>query len=373
MKKNLFKCWGYEKPEIAVIGIEPCSSLLEGSGSGGHNKSGDNGDGLSFYWTSNDRLWVNKATTGEPDLVQDKRNNIEKKLKNNPILGGVQRAAKASFWFVGNFTANEYKVRYTGQNGTKDKVTIAPTQAQTMANDASHIAISGDCGTATAKKMDDGSFAFMLDHQASYATFMPYTSQSVIAAAKIKKIRVSCRDKALCGEFKFTDAGIDTLSRPSATDANRQIELTLSNCPLPSSPTASENAATMVIAPGTYPHFSIEYTLYDAATGVTGTITKTYASVTFTAGKNKAVRHNLQVSDYSSLYYTWDAIKHYWYSYESFQPFDVNDKSGEGKEPRNKQTDSLRWFNDVEGYNGVDPLQVATRSAADCPNVNKAL
>ena len=47
MKKNLFKCWGYEKPEIAVIGIEPCSSLLEGSGSGGHNKSGDDGDDLN--------------------------------------------------------------------------------------------------------------------------------------------------------------------------------------------------------------------------------------------------------------------------------------------------------------------------------------
>ena len=103
------------------------------------------GSGLNFYWTADDPLWVNKATTGTPDLLQSKKSNIAEQLQDSPIMGGVKRASKASFYFDGTFTAEQYVVRYTGKNGTKDKVTIKNVQMQAVPNDASHIGESGDC------------------------------------------------------------------------------------------------------------------------------------------------------------------------------------------------------------------------------------
>ena len=175
------------------------------------------GSGLNFYWTAGDRLWVNKAASGTPDLLQDKKNNIGQKLVNSTVPSGVKRAAKASFWFEGNFTADQYKVRYTGQNGTKDKVTIAAAQTQTVPNDASHIATDGDCGVATAQKQGNNRYSFMLDHKAAYITFMPYTNQGVVAGAKIQKIRVFTGNTsdALAGTFDLADNG--TLSNPTST------------------------------------------------------------------------------------------------------------------------------------------------------------
>ena len=43
----------------------------------------------------------------------------------------------------------------------------------------------------------------------------------------------------------------------------------------------------MVVAPGTYTNFTIEYTLCDSKTGVSGTVSKTYNSVTLNAGKKQ--------------------------------------------------------------------------------------
>ena len=337
------------------------------------------GDGLSFYWTEGDRLWVNKAATGTPDMKEDLWNNITERLKDSPTPGGIKRAAYASFYFSGSFPAEQYKVRYIGRDEriiTGDKVIITGKQKQDVPNDASHIGLSGDCGTGTARRQPNGGYTFMLDHQASYVTFLPYSTQSVVSAAQIKKIRVWCNDKAICGEFKFTDDGINIGSRPSATDANRQIELTLNDFPIPASPDAAKNAAIMVIAPGTYTNFSVEYTLYDSKTDITGTITKTYPSVTFTAGKNKKVSQDLQVTEYSSDYYAWDAKKDYWYGHESYQPFYRADESGAPYAPASKEKDPLRWYNDVEGYHditGAAPAVVAMNSAVDCPNVNKTL
>lgn len=113
------------------------------------------GSGINFYWTAGDPLWVNKAETGEPDLQQSTGSDIAEHLESSTITGGVKRAASASFYFDGTFTAQQYKVRYTGKNGTKDKVTIKNEQTQTVVNDASHIGESGDCGTAVAQRQSN--------------------------------------------------------------------------------------------------------------------------------------------------------------------------------------------------------------------------
>lgn len=47
MRKNQKKRRFYEKPQIQVIGLEPCCNLLAGSISGGHHGATDDGDELN--------------------------------------------------------------------------------------------------------------------------------------------------------------------------------------------------------------------------------------------------------------------------------------------------------------------------------------
>ena len=275
------------------------------------------GSGLNFFWTAGDRLWVNTGTATSPVLTQDSQNNINSTLVNNPTNpSAVKRVDKAKFYFAGTFTASSYPVRYTGKNGAKDKVTIKAAQSQTVPNDASHIGEDGDFGVATATKpVGSGKYHFTLDHKAAYITFMPYTTQSVIASATVQKIRVFTGNTsdALTGTFDLADDG--TLSNPATT--SNSVELTVPDFSLPNAFSYTANGATMVVNPGTYSNVSIEYTIHDPVTNLTGTITKTYPSVTFAAGKNKKVKTDLQVRVYpGNDYYMWDAQQNYWAGYE---------------------------------------------------------
>ena len=324
------------------------------------------GSGLNFYWTEDDRLWVNTGTTLAPVLTQDSKNNINSTLVNNPTnSSAVKRVNKAKFWFAGTYTANSYPVRYTGKHGQKDKVFINYSQSQTIPNDASHIGEDGDCGVATATKPVGGTaYHFTLDHKAAYATFIPYTSESLLANAKIQKIRVWA-SKPIWGIFNFDDNGIDLSSRPTAI-WQQQIELVVNDFPLPAVATPSVNAATMVLAPGTYSKLYVEYTLNVPDAGITGTVVKKYTNVTFTAGKNKKISQDLQVPHYSGKeYYMWDAAvgQHYWAGYESNQPT----TNGAHDEHYPKINTDPRWYNATAVY-----PTLASRSCAGCPNVNES-
>ena len=256
------------------------------------------GSGLNFYWTQGDHLWVNNGT-----LIQDNSNNISAMLTYSPTVpGAVKRAATARFYFAGTYTAPSYPVRYTGKGSTVgDKVTIKAQQSQTIPNDASHIGESGDCGTGTAIYSGTG-YNFTLDHKASYVTFIPYSTQTWAQYENtyVLKIRVFTGNAsdALAGTFNFADDG--TLSNPAST--SNSIELSLNNFTVPKTSTVTTKTATMVVNPGTYNNVSIEYTIKDPSTNMTGTITKTYPSMTFTAGKNKKVHTNLQVTEYPYSY-----------------------------------------------------------------------
>ena len=328
------------------------------------------GSGLNFYWTAGDRLWVNTGTALAPILTQDSKNNINSTLVNNPAnSSAVKRVDKARFWFAGTYTANSYPVRYTGKNGVKDKVTIKAAQSQTIPNDASHIGEDGDFGVATATKpAGSEAYAFTLDHKAAYITFIPYTTQTEVAGAKIQKIRVytSNPSDALAGTFDLADDG--TLSNRASTSNSVELDVTggvwNGGFSIPSTETYATNGATMVVNPGTYSNVSIEYTLHDPATYTTGTITKTYPSVTFTAGRNKKVHTDLQVTVYPpDNYYMWDAAvgQHYWYGH-----LDANGQP-DGNYPHNN-TDS-RWHREDTST----PPPAANRSAKDCPNVNECI
>ncbi len=328
------------------------------------------GSGIDFYWTADDPLWVNKAATGEPDLQQSTGSDIAEHLESSTITGGVKRTTSASFYFNGTFTADQYKVRYTGKNGTKDKVTIKNEQTQTVVNDASHIGESGDCGTAVAQRQSNNRYTFMLDHKAAYMVFLPFNTPGAISGARLTQIKVTA-DNAIAGEFKFNDSGIDLNSRPASSTTNKSITLNLTgNFIVPKEADKSANAAIMVIAPGTYSTFTVEYTLYDSDTHVTGTITKTYTNVTLTAGKNKKVSMNLDIPIFGTdNYYMWDAVQgqHYWKGFEANQP--MVGTIGDGSNFPKDASDP-RWHNTTV-LPQSQPSLAATRSCAAAPNVNE--
>ena len=271
------------------------------------------GSGLDFYWTANDKIWVKDDNN---TYHQSSEDDIASRIAGVP---GSTTTAKAKFWVNGTYTGSTHKVRYTGKNGVSDKVTIKASQTQKTPNDAAHIADDGDFGVADAT--GSGKYSFTLYHKAAYITFMPYTAQDAIAAAKLQKIRIYTDNTSdqLAGTFDLADNG--SLSNGTSTSNSVEIDLTgyvwNGGFNIPNASNYNTNAAIMVIKPGTYNNVHIEYTVTDPITSVEGTITKTYPSVTFTAGKNTPVKTNLQVKVYpGDGYYQWDAQQQYWAGFD---------------------------------------------------------
>lgn len=263
------------------------------------------GTGIKFYWTEKDKLWIYNSG-GTPELDSSFSSNIAKAVASLP----KKRIATADFYFEKHYEGSSYPVRYTGANSTAgDKVTFADKQNQAVTNDASHIGISGDCGTAIATKMAKNKYKLTLDHKAAYLTFMPYSSIVFANSVKVTQIKVTA-DKAISGQFDFNDNGIDLNSRPATTTENRTITLTLAGGGtdgfiLPSSPAKEYNAAIMVLPPGDYATVDVEYTLYDQATTMGTTIKKQYTNLTLNVGKNKKVSTDIQMRVHQMSESTW--------------------------------------------------------------------
>ena len=330
------------------------------------------GSGLDFYWTASDKIWV-KDDNG--NYNQNASDDISSRIAAVP---GSTTTDKAKFWVNGSYTGSTHKVRYTGKNGTKDKVTIKASQTQNTPNDAAHIADDGDFGVADAT--GSGKYSFTLNHKAAYVTFMPYTTQGVVSGAKIKKIRIYTNNTSdqLAGTFDLADNGV--LSNGAST--SNSVELNVNNFSIPSVSTYATNGATMVVKPGLYTNITIEYTLYDLVTNVTGVITKNYPSITFDAGKNTPVKSDLKVKEYpGNGYYQWDAQLNYWAGFEwgtanATQP-SKNNTSNASDAPQSTLMTSAhtaRDYNDVKGYNdatGTAPAVNPSHSAIGKVNVNE--
>ena len=277
------------------------------------------GSGVDFYWTTNDKSWVNSGSATSPTLAASSSNDI------------TSTTTSAKFYFDGTYTAASYPVRYTGKASTSgNTVTIATSQNQDVANNATQLGTVGDCGVGTAQRQTDGSYKFTLSHKASYITFMPYYSKEALAAsAVVTQINVTVANgESLAGKFNFSDNGLGTAISSSSSNS---VTLTLNGTssttgfPIPKDSTASKskNAAIMVVAPGTYSTFKVTYTLYDSVTGTESTISYTYSGIKCTAGKNKKISTDLGMATYTSRksnYYMWDANKNYWDGYETSQP-----------------------------------------------------
>ena len=271
------------------------------------------GSGVDFYWTTNDNIWVNSGST----LTASSSNNI------------TSTTASAKFYFDGTYTAASYPVRYTGNASTSgNTVTIATSQNQDVANNATQLGTVGDCGVGTATRQTDGSYKFTLSHEASYITFMPYYSKEELAAsAVVTQINVTVGNgEKLAGKFNFSDNGLGTANSSSSSNS---VTLTLNGTssttgfPIPTTATAAKNAAIMVVAPGTYSTFKVTYTLYDSVTGTNSTISYTYSGIKCIAGKNQIIKTDLGMAAYTSRknkYYMWDAVSNYWDGHANSQP-----------------------------------------------------
>ena len=312
--------------------------------------SGVYDSGVNFYWTTNDNIWVKSGST----LTASSSNNITSTT-----------AASAKFYFDGTYTAASYPVRYTGNaSSSGNTVTIATSQNQDEANNATQLGTVGDCGVGTATRQTDGSYKFNLSHEASYITFMPYYSKEELAAsAVVTQINVTVANgESLAGTFNFSDSGLGTANSSSSSNS---VTLTLNGTssttgfPIPTTATASKNAAIMVVAPGTYSTFKVTYTLYDSVTGTNSTISYTYSGINCTAGKNQVIKTDLGMATYTSRktdYYMWDAKSNYWNGYESSQPLLNNAENTNYA----KSSDDTRWYNTAFTY------KVQTKAINSC-------
>lgn len=317
--------------------------------------SGVYNSGVDFYWTPNDNIWVNSGSTTSPTLKASSSNNI------------TSTTTSAKFYFDGTYTAASYPVRYTGKASTSgNTVTIATSQNQDEANNATQLGTVGDCGVGTATRQTDGSYKFTLSHKASYITFMPYYSKEALdASAVVTQIKVeAANDEKLAGTFNFSDSGLG-----AANSSSNSVTLTLNGTnpktgfPIPTTATASKNAAIMVVAPGTYSTFKVTYTLYDSVTGTNSTISYTYSGIKCDAGKNQKISTDLGMATYTSRksnYYMWDAKKNYWDGFETSQPLLNNAVN------TNYATSSAdsRWYNTAFKFK---VLEKAINSCKDQP------
>ena len=314
--------------------------------------SGVYNSGVDFYWTPSDNIWVKSGSTTSPTLTASSSNNITSTT-----------AASAKFYFDGTYTAASYPVRYTGNASTSgNTVTIATSQNQDEANNATQLGTVGDCGVGTATRQTDGSYKFNLSHEASYITFMPYYSKEALdASAVVTQINVTAANgESLAGTFNFSDSGLGT-----ANSSSNSVTLTLNGTssttgfPIPTTATASKNAAIMVVAPGTYSTFKVTYTLYDSVTGTKSTISYTYSGINCIAGKNQVIKTDLGMATYTSRksnYYMWDAKSNYWDGYESSQPLLNNAVS----------TDYATSSADSRWYNTAFTFKVRTKAINSC-------
>ena len=292
--------------------------------------------GVNFYWTTNDNIWVKSGSATSPTLTASSSNNI------------TSTTASAKFYFDGTYTAASYPVRYTGNASTSgNTVTIATSQNQDVANNATQLGTVGDCGVGTATRQTDGSYEFTLSHKASYITFMPYYSKEALdASAVVTQINVTVANgESLAGTFNFSDSGLG-----AANSSSNSVTLTLNGAssttgfPIPTTATASKNAAIMVVAPGTYSTFKVTYTLYDSVTGTESTISYTYRNINCTPGKNQKISTDLGMATYTSRkadYYMWDAKSNYWDGFETSQPL-LNNAANTNYA---KSSADSRWYN----------------------------
>lgn len=311
-----------------------------------------------FFWETGDNIWVDNNGT----LVKSNASNI------------TATAAVATFQVSGSFTNSSYPVFYTGTNSTSgNEVTIPTTQTQTAPDNTSHFGQSGDCGVATATRNSTG-FKFKLEHKAAYLCFLPRCeSASLGPNIYLTKIVVTS-DNDIAGTYSFTAAGLSasptsggaktiTLETKGTAGApGFKLDNTVTNI--------ENNGAYMVVTPGTH-NLTIKYYVNDPVTNVDAYFTKT-ASVTLPANSVTDFTANITPQDFSrTLYWEWDAKKHYWDGYENSQPMMNGESSNDYPKSNTTPLDErsyTRWDYNHPTWSPIGQGPAASNTAINCPS-----
>ena len=308
----------------------------------------------AFFWEAGDKIWVK-----DDDGTWQQSSNAP-----------AGKEASFKFKVPGKFkNSTSYKVYYPGKNGSNNQVTIPAAQTQAAPNSTAHFGVSGDCGTADASKLSNGSFAFALDHQAAILVFQPYTSNTILKDCYLTKVEVSSNN-----DITHTYTLDQTTGELTGTGSGKQIILTTKGAgtyangfPLnTTSASVATNGAYMVIKPGTHT-LRVRYWVKDIATNVEGTITKLLPSTTYAKNTYYDMTANLNVTNYDGdKYYMWDAQQNYWYGHEwnSANPWQPALTTQPANPNYAKSNTDSRWYHEGYGAN-------ATQSCATLPNVNE--
>ena len=306
---------------------------------------------LTYYWEPSDKIFLDDNNSATTELTA--------------------KAARASFVFeTGTYNAANYTVYYTGKNGIAyNNVTIATTQTQTTPNSTEHIGASGDCGTGTATRNPNHTYAFTLNHKSSYLCFLPRTTNAVGTGWVLTSIKVTS-DNNIAGNYTLSATGL------SGAGSSNTITLNTTDFDITNSATDQDkNAAYMVIAPGTHA-LTVEYNVKNTVTGNTGTIKKTLASKAYDANTIYPVTAHLFEDFSGTKYYLWDAEQDMWFGKTAID-YNTGAYAGADCPQQFTPADANRWFNASApilpgftitfGYG--THFFYATRSAKDCPNV----
>lgn len=217
------------------------------------------GEPVDFFWEDGDHLYL-----------ADGRRDIKVTLDRFTSPTDSLHAEQASFFFGGApITANEVTVYYPGQAPLAyNRLRVNARQTQSGVSSSMHLGMAGDCGTAVARRQDDGSYRFTLEHRAAYLCFLPCIGNS-LGRTELKQITVRS-DSAIAGIFTLTDKGLIP-----AEDTTHVITLTTADFILPERSSAG-TTAFMVLAPQNGPlRLTCEFTVFDKTINSTGTYTKT--------------------------------------------------------------------------------------------------
>ena len=332
---------------------------------GGETRTSMDYNSGNFYWEKDDYIYV-KDDDG-----------VLRKSTNAP----TSKVASFRYRVPGKFGASaSYKVYYLGKNSNGSQVTISTNQTQTAPDNTEHFGTAGDYGTATATGSVGGKeFSFQLEHHPAYLVFQPYTSNTALQSCYLTKVEVtSDNDIVETYTFNPTTGALDA----SAVINGKQIVLTTQDpaygssyiygFPLTNnSASVITNGAYMVIKPGTHT-LRVCYWVYDAVTGVNGTITKTYPSTAYASNTYYDMTADLNVRNYDGdHYYMWDAQQQYWYGYEWTKklPGNAGQPTLHYRSSSNyaqSNSDVSRWY-----HNGSGTPFNATQSCATLPNANE--
>lgn len=298
-----------------------------------------------FYWEVDDKLWVKKDNT----LLKSSSSDI------------TDKTATARFFFNGLFEATQYDVYYRGtnDNATANNVVIAANQIQTQPNSSKHFGASGDCGTATATRGNDGIYHFSLQHKAAYLCFIPRMTDTGLGENTVLKQVKIVSDATIAGTYDFSTGELQTVSSPST-----EITVKCGDAGFPLTGSSSEEALAKagvyaVIAPGNH-KLRVEYTIADQTKNTEGVLyqyidTHQFAKNTLT---DIVVDLNTRIVDISQFkYYRWDAQKDVFADLAN--PPHLTNETG------TFSTDT--WFSQAAEFSA------AVNSQKDAPNINETL